>query len=156
MELFDVGVLALLVVGVVVFLDQLAVLDHAPPRAGLELLHLDERLEAVQVGAGGTLDVAHPARRLLDQRAGVDVDAELDPRQARRELVEGHDAGVRDSLRHAPLDALVRTLGLDLGLELLRLAPDLRREIDVQSSSWVTRVTRCMNSGQSSNCVHWL
>ena len=26
----------------------------------------------------------------------------------------------------------------------------------VQSSSWVTRVTRCMNSGQSSNCVNWL
>ena len=26
----------------------------------------------------------------------------------------------------------------------------------VQSSSWVTRVTRCMNSGQSSNWVHWL
>ena len=26
----------------------------------------------------------------------------------------------------------------------------------VQSSSCVTRVTRCMNSGQSSNWVHWL
>ena len=29
-------------------------------------------------------------------------------------------------------------------------------KLTVQSSSCVTRVTRCMNSGQSSNCVHWL
>ena len=28
--------------------------------------------------------------------------------------------------------------------------------LTVQSSSCVTRVTRCMNSGQSSNCVNWL
>jgi hypothetical protein len=54
-------------------LDELAVLDHAAPGARLVLLHLDERLEAVQVGAHGALDVAHAARRLLDQRAGVDV-----------------------------------------------------------------------------------
>ena len=29
-------------------------------------------------------------------------------------------------------------------------------KLTVQSSSCVTRVTRCMNSGHSSNCVHWL
>ena len=82
-------------------LDDLAVLDHAAPGAGLELLHLDERLVAGEVGADRALDVAHAAGRLLDQRAGVDVEVDLDPRQPRRELVEGHDARVRDPLRHA-------------------------------------------------------
>ena len=82
-------------------LDELALLDDPAPRAGLLLLHLDERLEAVEVGAHGALDVAHAARRLLDQRPGVDVHVELDPRQPRRELVERHDAGVRDPLRDA-------------------------------------------------------
>ena len=100
-EVLDVAVLALLVVGVVVLLDQLAVLDHAAPGARLELLHLDERLEAVQVGADGALDVAHSARGLLEQRAGVHVEVDLDPRQLGRELVEGHDAGVGDPLRDA-------------------------------------------------------
>jgi hypothetical protein len=113
-----------------VLLHDLAVLDLAAPGAGLLLLHLDERLEARQVGADRALDVTHPAGRLLEQRAGLDVEVELDPRQPRRELVEAHDAGVRDALGHAPLDALVRTLGLDPGRELLRLAPDLGRELD--------------------------
>ena len=45
-------------------------------------------------------------------------------------LVERHDAGVGDALRDLPLDPLVGPLRLDLGLELLRLAPDLRRERD--------------------------
>ena len=69
-------------------LDQLAFLDDPAPGTGLELLHLDERLVAVEVGADGALDVAHASRRLLDQRAGIHVDVDLDPREARGELVE--------------------------------------------------------------------
>ena len=75
--------------------------------------------------------MAHATGGLLDQRAGLDVDVQLDARQTRPELVEGHDAGVRDALRHFPLDPLVGTLLDDLGLELLRLAPDLGLEGDV-------------------------
>ena len=41
-----------------------------------------------------------------------------------------YHAGVGDALRDLPLDPLVGPLRLDLGLELLRLAPDLRRELD--------------------------
>ena len=79
--------------------DELAVLDHAAPRARLELLHLDERLEARQVRAHRTLDVTHATRRLLDQRAGIDVEVDLDPGQARSELMEAHDPGMRDPIR---------------------------------------------------------
>ena len=82
-------------------LDQLAVLDHAAPGAGLELLHLDERLEAVQVRTHRTLHVTHAPRRLLDQRPRIHVEVELDPRQPRRQLVEGHDTQMRDPLRDA-------------------------------------------------------
>src|ERR671915_97692 len=130
LEVLDLAVVALLVIGVVVLVDELAVLDHAAPRAGLELLHLDERLEAMQVGTHRALDVPHPAGGLLEQPAGVHVDVQLDPRQTRGELMERHDARVRDALGHLPLDPLVRALRLDVGLEFLLLAPDLGRERD--------------------------
>src|SRR5918992_1058594 len=130
LEVLDLAVVALLVIGVVVLVDELAVLDHAAPGARLELLHLDERLEAMQVGTHRALDVPHPAGGLLDQRAGVHVHVQLDPRQTRRQLVERHDARVRDALGHLPLDPLVRALRLDVGLEFLLLAPDLGRERD--------------------------
>src|SRR5215218_10199597 len=129
-EVVDLGVVALLVVGVVVRLHDLAVLDHAAPGAGLHLLHLDERLVAVHVGAHGALDVAHAAGGLLDQRARLHVEGDLDPREPRGELVEAGHAGVRDALRDLPLDPVVGPLRDDLGLELLRLAPDLRGEPD--------------------------
>src|SRR4051794_13436851 len=90
------------------------------------------RLEARQIGSHRALDVTHTARRLLDQRAGLNVDVQLHPREARAKLVEGHDAGVSDALDDLPLDALVRALLDDLGLELLRLAPDLDLEGDVR------------------------
>src|SRR6202012_5199313 len=50
------------------------------------------------------------------------------PCQVGAQLVERHHAGVSDPLTHAPFDPLVRSLGLDLGRELLRLAPDLGRK----------------------------
>src|SRR4051794_37973025 len=109
----------------------LTVVDGAAPGAALLLGHHHVGLEAVHVGPDSALDVTHAARSLLDQRAGLDVDVDLDPRQPRADLVEGDDAGVRDALRDLPLDALVRALLDDLGLELLGLAPDLRLEVEV-------------------------
>ena len=73
----------------------------------------------------------HPASRLLDQRTGLDVQVDLDARQPVGQLMEGDDAGVRDALGDLPLDPVVGSLLDDLGLELLRDAPDLRLERDV-------------------------
>src|SRR5579884_1215864 len=56
-DVVERGVLPPLVVARIVLLDHLAVLDHAAPRARFDLLHLDERLEAVKVGAHRALDV---------------------------------------------------------------------------------------------------
>src|SRR5205814_5342076 len=78
----------------------------------------------------GALDVAHAPCRLLLERSGLEVDGELDPREARGELVERDNTGVGEPLRHFPLDALVGLLLEDLRLELLRHAPDLGLERD--------------------------
>src|SRR3954451_6536340 len=85
-------------------------------------------LEASEVGADGALDMPHPARGLLDERAGLYVDVELDASQPRSDLVERDDAGMAHALRDLPLDPLVGPLLDDLRLELLRHAPDLRLE----------------------------
>jgi hypothetical protein len=76
----------------------LAVRDGAAPLALGLLVHDGVGLEAVEVGPDGALDVAHAAGRLLDQAGGLDVDADLDARQARGDFVEGRDAVVRDAL----------------------------------------------------------
>src|SRR5436190_339871 len=70
-------------------LRDLPVLDRAAPAARLLAARLDERLEALQVGLRGALVEAEPGRELLDDALGLPVENELDPRQLRRELVEG-------------------------------------------------------------------
>jgi hypothetical protein len=60
----------------------------------------------------------------------LDVNIDLDPGEAVGELVKGDDAGVSHTLRDVPLDALVRPLLDDLGLEAPVDSPDLRREGD--------------------------
>ena len=75
--------------------------------------------------------MAHPARGLLDERAGLNVDVQLHAREPRAQLVERDHASVRDALADLPLDPLVRALLDDLGRELLRDTPDLGLERDV-------------------------
>src|SRR5947209_11636178 len=101
-------------------LDQLAVLDHSAPCAGLVLEHLDERLEPVQIGPGSALDVPRTARKLLDQRSWLNIKSEFNASEARADLVERDQPNVVDPLRDAPLDALVGALSLDVCVELLR------------------------------------
>jgi hypothetical protein len=129
-DVVEVGVVALLVVARIVLFDELAVVDDSSPCTGFDLLHLDEGLEAGKVGSHRTLHVAHSACRLLDQRARLHVERDLNPGEAIRDLVEGDDARMRDALAHVPHDPLVRALLDDLGLELLRHPPDLRLEGD--------------------------
>src|SRR5215211_1243009 len=109
----------------------LAVVDHATPGARLLFLHLDIGLEAREVRSDRPLHVAHPASRLLDQRARLDVEGHLHAGELGGELVERHDPRVVQTLCHVPLDAIVGALVEDLGVELLRNAPDLRLERDV-------------------------
>ena len=75
--------------------------------------------------------MTHPSGRLLDRRARLQIEVDLDARQTRAELVERDHSAVCRTIGNAPLDPLVRTLLLDLGLELLRDAPDLGLERDV-------------------------
>src|SRR4051794_8971577 len=110
----------------------LAVVDRAAPLARLLLVHHHVGLEPVQVGPHGALDVPRPTRELLDQRAGLDVHADLDPGQPGGKLVERHDALVAESLDDVALDPLIGALFVDLGLELPRDAPDLRLERNVR------------------------
>ena len=135
-------------------LDQLAVHDHAPPRAGLELLHLDERLEAGEVGAHGTLDVAHPTGRLLDQRARS-TSRLTSIRVSRAQLVEAHDARVRDALatRH-----LIRSSGAASRSwpRTPCLAPDLRGEADRAVVLLRHADDAVHELRPSSNWVNWL
>src|SRR5215208_1674313 len=130
-DVVELRVVALLVVLGVMLFNELAVVDDAAPRAGLDLLHLDEGHEPGQVSPHGPLDMAHSTCRLLEQRARVDIESDLNARQAIRELVERDDAGMGHALAHGPHDPLVRTLLDDLRLELLRHAPDLGPEGDV-------------------------
>src|SRR5215211_3401957 len=106
-------------------------LDLAAPSPVHFLVHHHVGLEAGQIGAYRSLHVPHPASRLLDQAARLQVEGDLDAGEAVGELVEGHDAGVRDALVHLPLDSLVGPLLDDLGLELPGEAPDLGLEGDV-------------------------
>jgi hypothetical protein len=64
-DVLEIGVVAPPVVVRGVLLDDLAVLDHTAPGARLDLLHLDEGLEAMEVGPDRALHVAHSAGRLL-------------------------------------------------------------------------------------------
>ena len=97
-----------------------AILDRASPAAFLGLLgDLCVSLEPVQIAADRALRETHPASGFLDQAFGFDVEAHLDPGEPRRELVEGDDPPVQESLLDVPLDALVRALLDDLGLEAL-------------------------------------
>src|SRR4051812_30727726 len=120
-------VLALVLGGL---LGDVAVLDDAAPRAGLLVAHLDERLEALEVGARRPLGEPRPAGDLLDRALGVDVDVELDARQAVAELVEGDDADVLHAARRPPDDPLVGHLLDDLGLPHAPDAPHLLVEDD--------------------------
>jgi hypothetical protein len=130
-DVVELGVLSLLVVVRIVLLDELTVVDDPAPRARLDLLHLDESLEAGKIGTHGPLDVPHPSSCLLERGARLDVQRNLDTRQAIRELVERDHAGVGHALAYRPHDPLVGTLLDDLCLELLRDAPDLGPEGDV-------------------------
>src|ERR1044071_2901835 len=129
-DVLELRVLPAFVVFRVMFLDQLPVVDRTTPSAGLDLLHLDVGLEAGQVTTHGALYVAHPPSRLLDQRAWLDVERDLNAGEVGSELVEGDDARVDDALVDAPLDSFVGSLLDDLAGELLRHAPDLRPEGD--------------------------
>jgi hypothetical protein len=66
-DIVEVRVIAFFVVAAVVFLHDLAVVDHPPPRTRLRLLHFDEGGEAMQVGTDCALDVPHAAGRFLQQ-----------------------------------------------------------------------------------------
>lgn len=155
-QIRDRAVLPVAVIFRIVVPGQLAVLDHASPRTGLLLEHLDERLEPVKVSPGRPLDVTHPTSRLLQEAPRLHVQAQLDSRQAWTQLVERDDTGMDHALRHPPLDPLVGALRLDVRRELLCLAPDLCRERNLAGVLLLTRLTRCMKFGHSSNCVHWL
>jgi hypothetical protein len=118
MDVVELRVVAVLVVLRIVLLDELAVVDDTTPRARLDLLELDEGLEARKIGPHGPLDVTHTSCRLLEQRTRLDVERDLHARQAISELVERDDAGVGHALVDGPHDALVRTLLDDLPVEL--------------------------------------
>lgn len=109
-------------------LDDFTVLDHPAPGACLVLEHLDERLIAMQVAARCALDEPHSARGFLERATWLDIKQQVDPGQARPELVEADQPGMGYPVGHAPLDPLAWSLRLDLGDELLLLAPDLGRE----------------------------
>jgi hypothetical protein len=61
-----IAVLTALVVLGAMILDEVPILDPATPSAGLDLLHLDECFEAVQIAPSRTLDVPQAAGGLLD------------------------------------------------------------------------------------------
>jgi hypothetical protein len=70
----ELRVVAAAIVFLVMAFDQLAVVDYATPGTRLDLLHLDEGLEAGQIRPHGALYVAHPAGRFLDPGAWLDVE----------------------------------------------------------------------------------
>ena len=134
----------------------LGVLDRPAPLAGLGLVHHDVGLEAVKVGPHGALDVARTARELLDQRPGLNVDVDLDPGQARRELVKRRHALVAQAWTTCHL---IRSSGRCSSISAwncLETPQILALKATWVSSSWLTLVTRCMNLGHSSNWVNSL
>src|SRR5204862_7836905 len=80
-------VVVLVLVALVVVADDLAFLDLTAPGAGLLLVHLHVRLEALEVRARRALDEAQAAAELLDRPVGVDVEVELDAREALGQIV---------------------------------------------------------------------
>jgi len=97
-------------------LDDLALLDAAGPGARRLVAHLDEGLEAHEVGLQRTPGQPHPRGGLLEEPLRLEVHVHLDARQCLAELVERHDAhDVRPTLA-APGDPPARGLLGDLRL----------------------------------------
>jgi hypothetical protein len=106
---------------------RLAVLNLAPPGAGLLAAALDQLLEPLEIAAHLSLDDPEEvARDILGAGLALDVHLDVDPRLIVAELLEGDDAVVLDlAADRLPRDHLVRPLLRNLGRPLTGLAPNV-------------------------------
>ena len=102
------------------------------------------------------------ALRQKEKQGGEVIVISLGPERARQSIKEALAKGADRAIHlHDPVfdiatDAPGVARALAAALNSVVFPQIVVANDTLQSSSWVTRVTRCMNCGQSSNCVNWL